>query len=65
MLDGKHTVFGRVISGWDALDKLNRTHQYNKDLEETPLEGATVDRILTATVDRKRDHAYVPNRVEK
>ncbi|HUY32365.1 MAG TPA: peptidylprolyl isomerase [Pirellulales bacterium] len=48
-LDGKHTVFGQVIEGMNAIDQLNRT--------ET---GATPDTIVTAKVLRKRAHPYVP-----
>ena len=52
-LDGKHTVFGRVIKGMDAIDKLNR-----------PGGGVKPDKILKATVLRKRDHKYEPVKVK-
>ena len=50
-LDGKHTVFGRVIEGFDVLPKIQRT--------EGPTGGAP-DKIIKAEVLRKRDHAYEP-----
>lgn len=50
-LDGKHTVFGRVVDGMDVLSKIQRT-------EGVP--GATPDKIIKATVIAKRNHKYVP-----
>ncbi len=55
-LDGKHTVFGRVLSGDDVLSKLART----QDAEGRPVPGVQPDKIQKAEVLRKRDHAYVP-----
>jgi cyclophilin family peptidyl-prolyl cis-trans isomerase len=55
-LDGKHTVFGRVIEGFDVLPKLARTQ--GEDGQAVP--GVTPDTIVKATVLRKRDHAYEP-----
>jgi cyclophilin family peptidyl-prolyl cis-trans isomerase len=55
-LDGKHTVFGRVLSGDDVLAKLART----QDAEGRPVPGVQPDKIQKAEVLRKRDHAYVP-----
>ena len=52
-LDGKHTVFGHVIKGMDAIDKLNR-----------PGGGVKADKIIKATVLNKRDHKYVPVKVK-
>jgi cyclophilin family peptidyl-prolyl cis-trans isomerase len=55
-LDGKHTVFGRVIDGFDVLPKLMRT----QDDQGLPVAGAQPDKILKAMVVRKRSHAYEP-----
>lgn len=52
-LDGKHTVFGRIIEGFDVLAKITRT-------EGDMASGAPPDKILKAVVVRKRDHAYEP-----
>ncbi|MBA2114700.1 peptidylprolyl isomerase [Bremerella alba] len=54
-LDGKHTVFGRVVEGKENLSKLTRR-------EPGGLSTPTADRILKAEVIRKRDHAYEPNK---
>jgi cyclophilin family peptidyl-prolyl cis-trans isomerase len=51
-LDGKHTVFGRVIEGFDVLAKLERTEGEGK--------GGDADKIIQATVLRKRNHKYEP-----
>ena len=53
-LDGQHTAFGRVIEGMDVLAKLTRINPQQPDPELKP------DRIVKATVERKRDHAYEP-----
>lgn len=52
-LDGKHTVFGRVIEGIDVLPKLTRT-------EGEMATGAPPDKIVKAVVVRKRPHPYEP-----
>jgi len=59
-LDGKHTVFGRVIEGSNLLDKLTRTYDFQTN---QPLPGVTPDQIVSAEVIRKRDHDYVPTKV--
>ncbi len=51
-LDGKHTVFGRVIKGLDVLAKLQRINPGQP--------GVKPDKMTKVTVVRKRDHAYVP-----
>jgi cyclophilin family peptidyl-prolyl cis-trans isomerase len=56
-LNGRHTAFGRVIEGWDVLPKLLRRDPDNPG-------SADPDKILKAEVLRKRDHAYVPHKVE-
>ena len=48
-LDGKHTVFGRVVEGMDVLSKLQRCE---------PGGSETPDKILKATVLSKRPHKY-------
>jgi cyclophilin family peptidyl-prolyl cis-trans isomerase len=55
-LDGKHTVFGRVIAGDEVLARLART----QDGQGRPVAGVEPDRIIKAEVLRKRDHAYEP-----
>ncbi len=55
-LDGRHTVFGRVVDGIDVLAKLQRVNP-DKPSGETP------DTIIKAEVLRKRDHAYEPKKV--
>lgn len=54
-LDGRHTVFGRVIEGLDALAKIQRRE---------PDSDITPDKIVKAEVVRKRDHKYEPRKVE-
>ena len=56
-LDGRHTVFGRVIKGLDILPKITRT--------EGPQARPTRDKIISAEVIRKRDHAYEPKTTQK
>lgn len=54
-LNGRHTVFGRVIEGFDVLSKLQqRNPQQTRDAAIDP------DKIVEATVLRKRDHEYKP-----
>jgi cyclophilin family peptidyl-prolyl cis-trans isomerase len=55
-LDGRHTVFGRVIEGDEVLSRLTRT----QDPEGRPVPGVQPDTIEKAEVVRKRDHAYTP-----
>jgi cyclophilin family peptidyl-prolyl cis-trans isomerase len=55
-LNGKHTVFGRVIEGLDVLAKLQRNPNPT---------GPQADKIIKAEVLRKRDHNYVPRKVEQ
>jgi cyclophilin family peptidyl-prolyl cis-trans isomerase len=56
-LDGRHTVFGRVIEGMDVLALLQR----RDPMSATP---ADPDKIIKAEVVRKRDHVYEPNKVQ-
>lgn len=52
-LDGKHTVFGRVVRGMDVLSRITR-----RDPDDVA--PAEPDRIEEAKVLRKRNHPYVP-----
>lgn len=58
-LDGKHTVFGRVIEGFDVLPRLIRT----QDGEGRPVPGVNPDKITKAEVIRKRNHPYEPQKL--
>ena len=62
-INGKHTVFGRVLSGYSSIENLERTHQADRYGEEIPIEGVLKDKILSAKVLRKRAHKYQPDRV--
>lgn len=55
-LDGRHTVFGRVVEGLDVLAKLQRRDPEGRG-QPAP------DKIVKAEVLRKRDHEYVPTKV--
>jgi cyclophilin family peptidyl-prolyl cis-trans isomerase len=52
-LNGRHTVFGRVIDGFDVLPKITR-------IDPQEPSGVTPDKIVKATVIRKRNHEYKP-----
>jgi len=54
-LDGKHTVFGRVVKGMETLSKLQRR---NPGLREDA--NVRLDKIVEAKVFRKRNHPYEP-----
>ncbi|MDA1049428.1 MAG: peptidylprolyl isomerase [Planctomycetota bacterium] len=56
-LNGVHTAFGRVIEGFDVLSKLERVNPEAKDQPQP-------DRIEKIEVLRKREHDYVPNKVQ-
>ena len=51
-LNGQHTVFGRVIDGFNVVANLQETASRGRPVEP--------DKILEATVLRKRNHEYVP-----
>ena len=61
-LDGKHTVFGRVIAGHDVIDRIVRT-EIEINGRPSPVPNANQDYIESATVIRKRDHKYRPRKV--
>lgn len=52
-LNGKHTVFGRVVKGFDVLPKIQRVDPSKQEQPEP-------DKILEARVLQKREHPYVP-----
>ena len=59
-----HTVFGRVVEGFDVLPKLqrrDRTENPHGAPSAAPLPPA--DKILEAKVLRKRSHAYEPTKL--
>ena len=56
-LDGQHTVFGRVIEGYEALANLQRIDP------ERPNPNVQPDRIVRATVVRDRGHHYSVKKV--
>lgn len=55
-LNGIHTVFGRVLEGQDVVDRIQRREPKDADV--------AADKILQAEVLRKRDHEYLPHKVE-
>lgn len=65
-LNGRSTVFGRVIEGLDVLDGITRSHivdQTNSKLQKIP--DITLAKIESARVLRKRDHEYRPQTITK
>ena len=68
-LNGRHTVFGRVIQGMENAGRLEVTHLEKKVKDKPPeevlIEEVRPDRILTAKVIRKRDHPYLPKKVSE
>ena len=55
-LNGKHTVFGRVVEGTEVLAKLQRVDPQASGSKPDP------DKIVEAKVIRKREHEYKPNK---
>ncbi len=57
-LDGKNTVFGRVIEGMSIVYQLRQAEpNSNRRQRQAP------NQILKATVIRKRNHPYVPRKI--
>ena len=57
-LDGKHTVFGRVIEGFDVLSRIRK-----RDPEDPNHPNAdNPEKIVKMEVIRKQDHDYVPKK---
>lgn len=57
-LDGERTVFGRIISGFDAFEKLTITHVNEEDNTQSPLPNVFPDHIISAEVIRKPEGEY-------
>lgn len=56
-LNKRHTVFGRVIEGFDVLAKIQRRDPQASNPPQP-------DKIVKAEILRKRSHEYKPNKVE-
>lgn len=61
-LDGKHTVFGRVVSGFEVLESLTRTAE-SSSFGEQPIDGAVPDVMEKVEVVRDRGTEYNPVKV--
>ena len=62
-LNRRHTVFGRVVEGFDVLPKITRNVKLDQFGQETPIEGAKPVKILDIEILRKKNHEYKPNKV--
>lgn len=57
-LDGRFTVFGRIVEGMDTVENINRVNLSEKEEEGEP--KLVPEQVLSAKVLRKRNHEYVP-----
>ena len=58
-LDGKHTVFGRVVDNMEAIYQLN-TVDGTRIVSEESLSPSVINKV---TILRKRNHEYVPQKL--
>ena len=62
-LNGKYTAFGRVVKGIEVIANLNKIDPQTKSKDsQSPRDEP--DEILEIRVLSKRDHDYVPRKVE-
>ena len=59
-MDGKETVFGRVISGMEIVEQFEPTVFIDKEGKLDPIDGAVPTILKKAEVLSKRDHKYLP-----
>ena len=61
-----HTVFGRVVSGMEIIDRFQPTRTLNEEeRKEEVIEDIIPETIESIKVIRRRDHDYEPNRVQE
>ena len=63
-LDGKHTCFGRVISGQEVLESMTRNYVSDGSPGGRRMSGVKSDKIITMELLRKRRHDYLPDRTD-
>jgi cyclophilin family peptidyl-prolyl cis-trans isomerase len=61
ILDGKHTVFGRIAKGKEAIGLFKSVDMTEEEQRKDP--NLRPDRIVRARVIQKRDHKYEPTPV--
>lgn len=62
--NGQRTVFGRILTGMDAVYRINHTYRIEGE-EQIQIENCKPDKVISAQVLRKRDHEYKPTKVKK